>query len=134
MPKSLLFFIAGLVIAGVVFWWMSNIGLGSSDADRSSNINSSVIQYAEGEAVAVVKTWLSSRATPPGAPGVLSLRDCLSWHEKEVLGKFSAKLFAEGVWEVEKMVPSGKYRGELWTWRVFERTGSIDPVDPGPWC
>ena len=134
MPKSLAFFIAGLVIAGVVFWWMSSIGLGPSDSDRSSNISSPVTHYVEGEAIAVVKTWLSGRATPPEAPGVLSLRDCLSWHEKEVLGEFSAKLFAEGVWEVVKMVPSGKYHRDRWAWRVFERTGAVDPVNPGPWC
>ena len=85
------------------------------------------LSYAPGEAIGVVKTWLSTRTWVGDA-------DCLYFHDV-IGGDFTEQPVDTGVWEVVHVASlaagDGPLDGLTWVWRVFEHTGSVNLIE-GP--
>ena len=81
--------------------------------------------YAVGEAIAIVQTWLTGRMVE----GV----DCLTFHQVTKSGPFVEEQVSEGVWLVSA-AGGTRYAGKTWEWHVYEASNAVSPAPANPIC
>jgi len=87
---------------------------------------SDVPAFAEGEAVAVVKTWASGRKA-----AIHDAATCLDYYDIFLEATWDSEYLGNGVWAVS--ATTGREPTE---WRVYEQTGAVDRINAGlnPLC
>ena len=82
--------------------------------------------FAEGEATALVKTWLSQMPWSPPDDEANQTSTCLHYHQTESVREFREAKLSDGIWIVTHETDFGVHK-----WWVYELSHAIDPKE-GP--
>ena len=106
-----------LVLLGTLSIFITACGLTSASSGVQTLVPTpDVPRFADGEAIAVVKTWLNSVIMSSGIP-------CTSYYTGREY-QWQSRYMGNGIWSVS----ATKGKSPSSAWKVYERTLSVDQV------